>query len=65
MLFEFDPKMEQKAKLKVIGVGGAGGGPAARRGGGERDGKQPGHRAPSPGHLEGGGGGGVASRGGK
>ncbi|MEC7927234.1 MAG: cell division protein FtsZ, partial [Candidatus Neomarinimicrobiota bacterium] len=25
MLFEFDPKMEQKAKLKVIGVGGAGG----------------------------------------
>ena len=22
MLFEFDPKMEQKAKLKVIGVGG-------------------------------------------
>ncbi|MDP6684567.1 MAG: cell division protein FtsZ [Candidatus Marinimicrobia bacterium] len=25
MLFEFDPKMEQKAKLKVLGVGGAGG----------------------------------------
>ena len=25
MLFEFDPRMEQKAKLKVIGVGGAGG----------------------------------------
>jgi len=25
MLFEFDPKIEQKAKLKVIGVGGAGG----------------------------------------
>ena len=25
MLFEFDPKMEQKAKLKIIGVGGAGG----------------------------------------
>ena len=25
MLFEFDPKKEQKAKLKVIGVGGAGG----------------------------------------
>ena len=25
MLFEFDPKLEQKAKLKIIGVGGAGG----------------------------------------
>ena len=25
MLFEFDPLAEQKAKLKVIGVGGAGG----------------------------------------
>ena len=25
MLFEFDPLAEQKAKLKVVGVGGAGG----------------------------------------
>ncbi len=31
MLFEFDPLAQQKAKLKVVGVGGAGGNAINRR----------------------------------